>query len=94
MSSAKTIAIGSGDRTLAIVSVAVSAKLRGLNSAIATADSEVTIDLQPCSSVVKEIAYALNMGDFTKLFPQVKPSSMETLNKEILKDNSKTNLSM
>jgi hypothetical protein len=43
---------------------------------------------------VKEIAYALNMGDFTKLFPQVKPSSMETLNKEILKDNSKTNLSM
>ncbi len=53
---AATIAIGGasdthnpgGDRTLEIVSVAVSAILRGLNSAIATADSEVTIDLHPC----------------------------------------------
>ncbi len=49
LSSAKTIAIGSGDETLAILSVAVPAILRGLNSAIATADSEVTIDLQPCA---------------------------------------------
>ena len=54
MSSAKTIAIGSGDRTLAIISVAVSAILGGLNSAIATADSEVTIDLQPWSRVLKQ----------------------------------------
>ena len=38
----------SGYRTLAIVPVVVSAILRGLNSAIAIADSEVTIDLQPC----------------------------------------------
>jgi hypothetical protein len=43
---------------------------------------------------VKEIAYALKRGDFTKLFPQVKPSSMGTLNKETLKENSKTRLSV
>jgi hypothetical protein len=43
---------------------------------------------------VKEIAYALNRGDFTILFPQVKPSSMGTLNKQTLKDNSKTHLSI
>jgi hypothetical protein len=34
------------------------------------------------------------LGDFTRLFPQVKPSSMGTLKKETLKDNSKTHLSM
>jgi hypothetical protein len=41
---------------------------------------------------VKEIAYALNRGDFTKLFPQVKQSSIGTLNKETLKDNSKLSM--
>jgi hypothetical protein len=47
------------------------------------------IPFQGYSSVVKEIAYSLNRGDFTKLFPQVKPSFIGTLNKKSYNDHTK-----